>query len=166
MQQIKAFRYTWSRHRLKFKPSIGMGKKGNISDLNMPQLSVLDGLVWVFQELLNYWGFSHTIISTVNWLYSWKRGDIQWAEVQITSHARLFSDQTEWLTPLRAKEKECAYILMMTSVHLQTLSPCTELLILDIWYWNADHAWVNGSEQSFSRKENETQSTFEKVMKG
>lgn len=28
------------------------------------------------------------------------------------------------------------------------------------------HAWVNGSEQSFSRKENETQSTFEKVMKG
>lgn len=122
MQQIKAFRYTWSRHRLKFKPSIGMGKKGNISDLNMPQLSVLDGLVWVFQELLNYWGFSHTIISTVNWLYSWKRGDIQWAEVQITSQARLFSDQTEWLTPLRAKEKECAYILMMTSVHLH-------------WYW-------------------------------
>ncbi len=46
------------KHQL-FKPSIRMGKKGDLKDLNVEWLLVPDGLVRLFQKLLIYWDF-HT----------------------------------------------------------------------------------------------------------
>ncbi len=42
---------------LKFKPSIRMGKKGDLSDFECGMVVGTDGLVWVFQKLLIYWDF-------------------------------------------------------------------------------------------------------------
>ncbi len=60
-QQLNAFRHldVVKATSLKFKLSIRMGKKGDLSDFERGMVVGARWLVWVFQKLLIYWDF-HT----------------------------------------------------------------------------------------------------------